>query len=569
MAPLKDLSPDRLYKRLFVLLCLAFLAVILYAQKDFGITWDERMQGHYGKLVLRYFYSGGTNQDFLNFTDTMHFYGGLFDALTGTVYSLLFDSFPNFVRGELHDTLKGLSRQDLWGSGYYETRHVINALTGFLAIVFTGLAARTLGSWRTGCLAFLLLVLTPPFLGHSINNPKDIPFATAYIASLYFILRLIREFPKIRISTSAWTALAIAAAINMRIGGILILFLLGLFTGSGWLLAWHRGEPHPPLLRLLGAMVLITAAGYFGGLLAWPYGLMDPLRNPLRALQSMSHFIGAEGKLLFEGKMLLTSGLPWYYIPKWILISCPIAFPSGLLMLALFTAARRPPLALRFMGMLAFAAIFPWAYAVFKGAILYDSWRHFLFIYPPLVILAAAGWEALLEASGKRKFFYLTTALWLLCMAEPAIWMIRNHPYYSVYFNKLVGGLPNAQYNYETDYWGNSVREASEWIGHYHLKHHPDEMAIVGSNASYSSSFQFLRAILGDRYLPYDPLPPNLKAKYRMNYYIVITRGVKKKDLMNGGWPPPRTIYEVKADGVTLCAVVDLHEPAAEPPKMS
>ena len=38
--------------------------------------------------------------------------------------------------------------------------------------------------------------------------------------------------------------------------------------------------------------------------------------------------------------------------------------------------------------------------------------------------------------------------------------MVQLHPHQVVYFNALVGGLPGAYGNYETDYWGNSYREA-------------------------------------------------------------------------------------------------------------
>ena len=51
-----------------------------------------------------------------------------------------------------------------------------------------------------------------------------------------------------------------------------------------------------------------------------------------------------------------------------------------------------------------------------------------------------------------------------LLAAEPVGWTIRNHPHEYVYFNPLVGGLDGAFGNYETDYWGNSIRMASEWL---------------------------------------------------------------------------------------------------------
>ena len=40
----------------------------------------------------------------------------------------------------------------------------------------------------------------------------------------------------------------------------------------------------------------------------------------------------------------------------------------------------------------------------------------------------------------------------------------RLFPYEHVYFNRVSGGLPAAQGNFELDYWGLSYREGAEWI---------------------------------------------------------------------------------------------------------
>jgi hypothetical protein len=44
------------------------------------------------------------------------------------------------------------------------------------------------------------------------------------------------------------------------------------------------------------------------------------------------------------------------------------------------------------------------------------------------------------------------------------MWMFKNHPNEYVYFSPIIGGIDGAWKKYETDYWGNSVRQAVEWI---------------------------------------------------------------------------------------------------------
>ena len=40
----------------------------------------------------------------------------------------------------------------------------------------------------------------------------------------------------------------------------------------------------------------------------------------------------------------------------------------------------------------------------------------------------------------------------------------RLFPYEHVYFNRISGGLPAAEGNFELDYWGLAYREGAEWI---------------------------------------------------------------------------------------------------------
>ena len=42
--------------------------------------------------------------------------------------------------------------------------------------------------------------------------------------------------------------------------------------------------------------------------------------------------------------------------------------------------------------------------------------------------------------------------------------VFQLHPYEYVYFNRVFGGLASAQNQYETEYWGLSLRAGMEWI---------------------------------------------------------------------------------------------------------
>ena len=73
------------------------------------------------------------------------------------------------------------------------TRHACNALLGWIIILFGGLIAYRIGGWRAGVFAMLLLFFSPRLLGHSFNNPKDIPFAAGVTMFIYYMMMFFRQ----------------------------------------------------------------------------------------------------------------------------------------------------------------------------------------------------------------------------------------------------------------------------------------------------------------------------------------------------------------------------------------
>jgi hypothetical protein len=104
--------------------------------------------------------------------------------------------------------------------------------------------------------------------------------------------------------------------------------------------------------------------------------------------------------------------------------------------------------------------VFPVLYVIYKKAVVMQCWRHFLFIFPTLVVLASVGWYYLLN---DRKRIYLGI-VFVLLFFKPVIWMFNNHPYEYTYFNELVGGSKGANNNYELDNYCFGVKNCFKWI---------------------------------------------------------------------------------------------------------
>lgn len=532
--------PQSKYKLLFYLLAIVILITMVWMSFDFGITWDEWVHAHYGKLTWRYFLTGGQDRGVLGSElegYRLQYYGNFFDVVATFVYGI--------VSGSLHSAVF----DDLNWNGFYETKHAVNALFGFFAMLLIGFSAKELAGWRVGVIALLFSFLTPRFLGHSMNNAKDIPFAMAYIFAIFGMIKFFKEFPKPKIKTSIMLVIAIAISITTRIGGILLIFYFVLFNLIYWFDA-KRKNISISLRQLFLCVILICICGYFGGLILWPFGHTAPFKNPYLAFKEMSNYVLVI-PVLFEGKLIASNQIPWYYIPKWILISTPFfvllgwCFSMG--------AFLKRMVDFKLLGLILMSIFFPLAFVILKHSTLYDEWRHLLFIYPSLVIIAALGWEFLIqffENSWKR---ILVFGSMLILMGEPAVWMIRNHPHEYIYFNQIVGGLRGAFGNYDLDYWGNSIRFAAEWLRDSLKRENFKKPFVVSADGSIIQHAYYLKDAFPDQY---QPLSLKVHGMNGWDYGFVLTRNWKKKELLSKAWPPEGTVHEIKADGVTICAVV-------------
>ena len=115
--------------------------------------------------------------------------------------------------------------------------------------------------------------------------------------------------------------------------------------------------------------------------------------------------------------------------------------------------------------MLIFMTVFPVAMAIALRSTLYDGLRHFLFLMPVLAVLSGWGFSAAWDGLqvGWPRLALMGTALRLI--AWVLVDMVQLHPYQSLYYNRvLAGGLRGAAGRFETDYWGQSYKEATEWV---------------------------------------------------------------------------------------------------------
>lgn len=503
-----------------------------------GQSGDEWTLIIYGHDIYDYFFNGSKkalDYDVLNWlqVEGLHYYGGLYDFTVTFLHKTFFN-----------------------GTDELTFRHIINALVGAALFLYTGLIGRELGGWRSGFLALLFIALSPRLFGESMNNPKDIPFAFANVFFLYYLIRFLRSFPTRRWKYAALMGVGFGLAMGFRIGGILVLPYTALFTALYYF--WNKDfkarvqvDFSAMAKKFALAMVVVLVIGWIIGIAFWPWALQSPIGNPLAALAEMTNR-QIPIRLLFEGEYISNMEVPWHYTPKWIFMSNPLlvlgaAVGSLMMLRAMMARYGRWEIFVLF-----FTLIFPWAYAVYKNSTIYDTWRHFFFLYPSLVILAAlfCNW-ALERLQAKRNLQWAFAGLIALGMALPLAWTIRNYPHEYVYFNEAIGGAKGAKGLYDFDYYQNGGKEMAEWIKRQPAPTNGRKVIVRSNLSAIEKYFEHDTARFNGSYLRYE-----IRDTAEWDYYVSYSRYQPAEDLEADRWPPKDAAYVIKTDGVPIGAVL-------------
>ena len=294
-----------LWKAFTVSVFFIFLLVGLSIYKDYGLSWDELYQRKLGVLTKEYVL--GRNQDLLELGD--RYYGQVFNLLQVSVEQLTkTQDFPDFIFID----------------------HLVNFVFFYGGVVvFFLLAHRLFKDWKLGLAAAAAFVLSPVIFSHSFYNSKDIPFLTAFIFSMYTLVRLDDRPGLLRtIAHGVFSGFVISLRVLGAVVPILtflVILVRQLAAAKPDRLAWQK------TFRLAFVYVVVTAVF---AVLLFPVSWRDPIGSYWQAFQQFRLFADWNDRMLFMGEFVTAASIPWYYLPVWIGISTPISylvlFVSGL-----------------------------------------------------------------------------------------------------------------------------------------------------------------------------------------------------------------------------------------------
>ena len=387
---------------LVVLLGIALVTVFMQADQ-FGITIDEPLQDQYGRSTLAWYESMGRDTSFLTSYPASDFqpqHGSAFETLVAAA-------------------------QQIFDHQWY-TRAVVTGLAGVVGVVAIALCGLELGGWWTALLAALSLWLYPRFFGAIFNNSKDIPFASAYLLVLWAVLLLVRYWGNTRRSllTSVLVGNLVGLAVSVRVNAVvwyamLILLLPGWWARYG-LSSWREHTVLAHLTRQMLVAVIIAGTSMVMMIICWPYITLNPLHNLYDAILVMIKYPWNDQPVLFAGHLYSTLVLPRRYAPTWLAIGSPpavvICACIGGIIVSIQLIKRKmieAPIAV-----VCLALLFPLGLIVGLHATVFDTMRHFLFVIPPLLLLAVYGFMHVLTFLAYHKQKLVVAGLVLLALAR-------------------------------------------------------------------------------------------------------------------------------------------------------
>lgn len=330
------------------------------------------------------------------------------------------------------------------------------AVVGVLGCWAVGLVCReTFQSRRAELAGIAGSFLLPLWLGHSWMNQKDVPFAVGF-ACATAAATLAASLPRSGIVSRTTvrdlvltTVLAISLTFGTRPG--LAVLAVPLLAYGVWQIRNKGEELHKPLITAVfggSALVLVTN----------PASMPNPIGWVWNGIVVGRSFVGYAGDVLFDGRLVRSADLGWWFLVKSFISSLPLVALIGLVAGGVFLAIQARQRSWGVVVPVCYHAIVVAAVVIGLSGNNYNAGRQFLFIVLGWQMVAIIGlwWMGnLIDRRWRRASRFVILALAALVIVDH----ISIFPYQYVYRNEIVRRADDFANRGEFDYWGMAGRE--------------------------------------------------------------------------------------------------------------
>ena len=520
-----------------IIVAAAFFVVSVLNLHDYGLTLDENESYQAGGLDLynvKAAVSGTPLQDWY-----LH-------QLSG--YSFIVDTIGSAFTRLLSRELDLMD----WVLGF----HLFHILLSTLALCLVyRLAYEVSGRSRIAILSMVGLAVFPQFVAHSQNNPKDLPGLLTLVLAIFSFTRLhdVSALRQVLFAGVSW-----GLALTTHVSAVLLVPLFGI---------WHLVTGRRLPFRSYVSFAAVATATAF---LCWPWLWAAPFDRLSSAMRHVANRFGFESFLvLYLGRDWQAWDLPWHYTPVSLLALIPVLYLAWILCSIVRLRARGEGSA----GNPANAAVLGWSWCAIMMAaeaaapMRYDGPRHLLIIAPGLCLLAAIGFDAVLErieriprvARSAMQRRAVTPACAAVAFAFVGAQVVQIHPYQNAYLNEVANAwiTGRAEDTFEVEYWGQSYKEGADWINR-HVE--PDAAVYIAFADEVAIKYLKPRFLFLD-----EESLPRFEDPARPAYLMLMTRKAWYGSAATHVVRRYEPVFEVRRQKGTLLAVYSNRRPAANP----
>ena len=436
--------PKKIFQNPILILIAINILVALFIFHDYGLSWDEPYFYKYAD-ALGYAYSP---REWLSGQfDLENSYGpsGTDHKTRGPAYLLL-------AREPVH-------LLEWFGSDEASAWHLVNFLFFQLGVWFFYRLSTRWMKTSAALAASALFAWQPLLWGHAFINPKDPSFLTFFLGSICFGFEMVDRWADASLPPGKkYTVVLLPAAIlgittSIRILGPLAGLLVGAY--ALWVLGKKIAKviPHFVLYGVIAILVMFAT---------WPYLWGAPVSNFVEVLRFMSDN-PTELPVLYRGEIFPAGSLPRSYLPFMLFATLTepvwILFAVGLVAGAWKLVRQRNMNGLISLALVLSTTVILLAYVLLRRPAMYDGFRHFMFIVPPVFIVAGLAFEFI---QGRVTPAWLRAVVVLVLLLPGVFGIVKLHPFEYAYYNSFVGGTDRVSRQYETEYWLTCYKDAVE-----------------------------------------------------------------------------------------------------------
>ena len=431
-------------KKISVFLVFIYLIIGIHLSLNTGISHDEfheQQNWTYNLQAIKDFFSTGEYANFLKFKDRYHGIG--FHYLSQPIQYL----FSSLVEKNFQISEYG---------GLLISKHIAVFLIFFISGVFLFKIFKTIHNDNN--FAFIstgIYYLFPYLLGHSLFNPKDIPFLSVWVICTYYIIKLIKGFKNnnhVTIKSLLTLSFLTAFLISIRTLGLLVLlqYLIFLIVFS----ETYKQNIFSIIIKQRKNLFI-----FFISTLLLIY-ILNPIfwHNPLEIINSVTWMGKYQQDICTTtlGKCMKALNLPASYYFIWLFFKLPIIVLFGL---ALYPFAEKKLSKNIFANFiiisLLITSISILAILIVLRVAIYDELRHIMFLIPLIFIISLS----CIYIYNKKIFAIFGILTSVFFIAEN----ISINPYQYTWMNSFAK-FYNISKNFEVDYWGISNKALSNQI---------------------------------------------------------------------------------------------------------